>query len=67
MYRGVCTFRFVFGIVFWKVSLVSYLSFDMSAEFFSNISLIVWPHRLTVRTQGSHPCNRGSIPREVTK
>ena len=26
-----------------------------------------WPHRLTVRTQGSHPCNRGSIPREVTK
>ena len=26
----------------------------------------LWPHRLTVRTQGSHPCNRGSIPREVT-
>ena len=29
--------------------------------------LSVWPHRLTVRTPGSHPDNRGSIPREVTK
>ena len=25
-----------------------------------------WPHRLTARTSGSHPGNRGSIPREVT-
>lgn len=25
------------------------------------------PYRLTVRTQGSHPCNPGSIPGEVTK
>jgi hypothetical protein len=24
------------------------------------------PHRLTARTQDSHSCNRGSIPREVT-
>jgi hypothetical protein len=31
------------------------------------ISLTIWPHRLTVRTPGSHPDNRGSIPREVTK
>ena len=23
----------------------------------------VWPHRLTARTLGSHPGNRGSIPR----
>ena len=30
------------------------------------VKLKHWPHRLTVRTQGSHPCNRGSIPREVT-
>ncbi len=29
-------------------------------------SLTIWPHRLTVRTPGSHPGNRGSIPREVT-
>ena len=27
---------------------------------------LLWPHRLTVRTPGSHPGNRGSIPREVT-
>ena len=27
----------------------------------------LWPHRLAVRTPGSHPGNRGSIPREVTK
>ena len=26
----------------------------------------IWPHRLTVRTPGSHPGNRGSIPRGVT-
>lgn len=26
-----------------------------------------WPHRLTVRTQGSHPCNWSSILHEVTK
>jgi hypothetical protein len=26
----------------------------------------LWPHRLTVRTPGFHPGNRGSIPREVT-
>jgi hypothetical protein len=25
-----------------------------------------WPHRLTARTPGFHPGNRGSIPREVT-
>ena len=25
------------------------------------------PYRLTVRTAGSHPVNRGSIPRRVTK
>ena len=25
-----------------------------------------WPHRLTVRTSGSHPENPGSIPGEVT-
>ena len=25
-----------------------------------------WPYRLTVRTPGSHPGNRGSIPRGVT-
>ena len=25
-----------------------------------------WPHRLTVRTQASHACNRSSILREVT-
>ena len=25
-----------------------------------------WPHRLVVRTPGSHPGNRGSIPRGVT-
>ncbi len=30
-------------------------------------SLTVWSHRLTVRTSGSHPDNRGSIPREITK
>lgn len=23
----------------------------------------IWPYRLTVRTRGSHPRNRGSIPR----
>ena len=26
----------------------------------------IWPHRLTARTPGFHPGNRGSIPREVT-
>ena len=26
----------------------------------------LWPHRLTVRTSGSHPGNPGSIPGEVT-
>ena len=26
----------------------------------------IWPHRLAARTPGSHPGNRGSIPREVT-
>lgn len=25
-----------------------------------------WPHRLTVRTPGSQPGNRGSIPRGAT-
>ncbi len=30
-------------------------------------SLIVWSHRLTVRTPGSHPGNPGSIPGEITK
>lgn len=29
--------------------------------------MLARPHRLTVRTLGSHPNNRGSIPREVTK
>ena len=28
--------------------------------------LLTRPHRLTVRTPGFHPGNRGSIPREVT-
>ena len=31
------------------------------------VVLSTWPHRLTARTSGSHPGNRGSIPREVTK
>jgi hypothetical protein len=26
----------------------------------------LWPYRLTVRTSGFHPGNRGSIPRRVT-
>ncbi len=26
-----------------------------------------WSHRLTARTPGSHPGNRGSIPRGITK
>lgn len=38
-----------------------------NARHFRFISLRFWPHRLTVRTSGSHPDNRGSIPREVTK
>ena len=29
-------------------------------------SFVRRPHRLTVRTSGSHPGNRGSIPRGVT-
>ena len=37
-----------------------------NARHFRFISLRFWPHRLTVRTSGSHPDNRGSIPREVT-
>ena len=32
----------------------------------SILQFISWPHRLTVRTPGSHPGNRGSIPREIT-
>ncbi len=39
---------------------------NMQADF-AAVSLIFWPHRLTVRTPGFHPGNRGSIPREVTK
>ncbi len=27
--------------------------------------VLEWPHRLTVRTQDFHSCNRGSIPREA--
>lgn len=34
---------------------------------FCRSSLRIWPYRLTVRTQGSHPCNPGSIPGKVTK
>jgi 23S rRNA (adenine-C8)-methyltransferase len=30
-------------------------------------TVLVWPHRLTVRTAGSHPVNRSSILRGVTK
>jgi hypothetical protein len=26
----------------------------------------IWSHRLTARTSGSHPGNRGSIPRGIT-
>lgn len=33
----------------------------------ARILFLVWPYRLTVRTPGSHPGNRGSIPREATK
>ena len=32
-----------------------------------HFSLRIWPHRLTVRTSGSHPDNRSSILRAVTK
>lgn len=28
--------------------------------------MMSWSRRLTVRTLGSHPNNRGSIPREIT-
>ena len=28
--------------------------------------IYLWSRRLTVRTLGSHPNNRGSIPREIT-
>ena len=51
--------------------LQGYYGLCTGREFFARvserkISLIFWPHRLTVRTQGSHPCNPGSIPGEVT-
>jgi len=29
--------------------------------------VFIWSHRLTVRTSGFHPGNRGSIPRGTTK
>jgi len=32
----------------------------------NTVSLFNWPYRLTARTQDSHSCNRGSIPRRVT-
>ena len=35
--------------------------------FMKKVSYLHWSHRLTVRTSGSHPGNRGSIPRGITK
>jgi hypothetical protein len=38
----------------------------MAIARFSLTRVLLWPHRLTVRTPGFHPGNRGSIPRGVT-
>ena len=39
---------------------------NKNASIFGYVTLRIWPHRLTVRTPGSHPGNPGSIPGEVT-
>lgn len=47
-------------------SIRSSLALDVS-PLLCYYSRVVGPHRLAARTPGSHPGNRGSIPREVTK
>ena len=39
---------------------------EKKCEHFFSVLLTIWPHRLTVRTPGSHPGNPGSIPGGVT-
>ena len=49
-----------------KLIVLLWLSCNILSRLVDFWVLLPWPHRLTVRTPGFHPGNRGSIPRGVT-
>ena len=57
--------RFERSVRFYK-SIVARSPSGQRCGFLIELPKSARPYRLTVRTQGSHPCNPGSIPGEIT-
>ena len=57
--------RFERSVRFYK-SIVARSPSGQRCGFLIELPKSARPYRLTVRTQGSHPCNPGSIPGKVT-
>ena len=54
------------GISLWKTCIILFLCYDTNSLKEVFLQLFTRSHRLTVRTAGFHPVNRGSTPRGIT-